>query len=103
MTTWFERRPGSEESLLALYDGVRAAEELDLAEQAHGEAFWAEIQVLCEWSADADEEADDSVDELDAVYAEDDDTERLPMSHAVGIVEHLLGGRPIRGGEQRAV
>ena len=99
MSTWFERRPGSEETLLALYDAVGAAEEVDLAEQARDEAFWAEVSVLYDWLSDEDVEPEDATD------AADDDidaAERVTMSQAVGIIEHLLGGRPVRSGGQPA-
>lgn len=97
MSTWFERRPGSEETLLALYDAVGVAEELDLAEQAHDEAFWAEVRVLYDWQSDesdapADPSGDDGADEI----------ERITMSQAVGIIEHLLGGSPMGGGDRPA-
>lgn len=95
MTAWFERRPGSEETLLALYDAVGVAEELDLAEQARDEAFWAEVTDFYDWLSDDDVQPDDvmnaSADDLDADV-------RVSMSQAVGIIEHLLGGRPMRGG-----
>jgi len=94
--TWFERRSGSEETLLALYDAVGAAEELDLQEQAHDEAFWAEVRVLYDWSSD---EADEPGDAVDGSTAEDgEEADRVTMPQAVGIVEHLLGGRPMPGG-----
>ena len=92
MTRRIERRSGSEETLLAMYDAVGAAEELDLAEQAHGEAFWAEIGALYDWPSD---EADATADPLDD---EVDQAERITMSHAIGIIEHLLGGSPMPGG-----
>jgi len=93
MTMRFERRPGSEETLLAMYDAVQAAEELDLAEQAQDESFWAEVRAFYDWPSDeADAPADPSDDE------EVDETERITMSQAVGVIEHLLGGRPMRGG-----
>ena len=96
MTTWFERGRGSEETLLALYDAVRGAEELDLAEQAHEDAFWAEVRDLYDhWPSDEAEASADPFDDEDA-----DETERITMPQAVGIIEHLLGGRPIRGGER---
>ena len=94
MTAWFERRPGSEETLLALYDAVGVAEELDLAEQAHNEASWTEAGVLPDWTSD---EVDAPVDPTEG--EEDDDAERITMSQAVGVIEHLLGGRPMHGGD----
>lgn len=100
MTAWFERRPGSEETLLALYDAVGVAEELDLAEQAHDEAFWAEVRVIYDWPSDDAVEPDDVAEALDT--DDIDDAERLTMSQAVGIIEHLLGGRPMRSGGQPA-
>jgi hypothetical protein len=97
VTTWFAKQPGSDETLLALYDAVGAAEELDLAEEAREEAFWADVRVLRDWPSDeadapAGPFADENVDEI----------ERIPMSQAVGLVEHLLGGQPVRGGERPA-
>jgi hypothetical protein len=97
VTTRFERRPGSEETLLALYDAVGVAEELDLAEEAHDEAFWAEIRALYDWPSD---EADVPADLLED--NDPDDTDRITMSQAVGIIEHLLGGRPMRSSGQQA-
>ena len=97
MTKRFERRPGSEESLLALYDAVVGAEEFDLAEEAHDHARWAEIRVLYDRPSD---EADAPGDPFGG--EEVDVTERITMPHAVGIVEHLLGGRPMDGGEGTA-
>jgi hypothetical protein len=100
MTAWFERRPGSEETLLALYDAVGVAEELDLAEQARDEAFWAEVSVLYDWPS---EEADEPDDVAAALDGDDmDDADRLTISQAVGIIEHLLGGRPMHSGGQPA-
>lgn len=97
MTMRFERGPGSEETLLALYDAVLGAEELDLAEEAHDHAFWAEVRALYDWPSDEpDTPADPANDE--AI----DETERITMPQAVGIIEHLLGGRPIHGGERTA-
>jgi hypothetical protein len=93
MTRRIEQRPGSEETLLALYDAVRAAEELDLTEQAYDEASWAEIGRLYDWPPDEGDATSDFVD-----GGEVDETERVTMSQAVGIVEHLLGGQPMRGG-----
>lgn len=82
---------------MALYDAVGVAEELDLAEQAHEEAFWAEVRVLYDWQSDeSDAPVDPSGDD------EVDESERVTMSQAVGIIEHLLGGRPMRGGDRTA-
>ena len=98
MTMRFERGPGSEETLLALYDAVLGAEELDLEEEARDEAFWAEFRARNDWPLDeADAAAAPSDDEDDE---ENDTTEHITMSHAVGIIEHLLGGRPTDGGER---
>jgi len=99
MTGWIERRPGSEETLLALYDAVGVAEEVDLAEQARDEAFWAAVSVLYDWRSDHDLEPEDP---MDASGDDIDDAERVTMSQAVGIVEHLLGGRSMRTGGQSA-
>jgi hypothetical protein len=97
MTMRFERGPGSEETLLALYDAVVGAEELDLAEEAQDDAFWAEVRALYDWPSDeADAAADPS--EVEEV----DETERVTMPQAVGIVEHLLGGRPTDDGDRTA-
>jgi hypothetical protein len=95
---WFERRAGSEETLLALYDVVGAAEELDLEEQAHGEAFWAEVRVLYELPADEDAWSDYET-------APDDntgDSAHITMGQAVGLIEHLLGGRSMGGSGKSA-
>jgi hypothetical protein len=101
----FEQAPGSEETLLALYDAVVAAEELDLAEQAADEAAWAEFVRLTEasfdivtWWNDGDRASAASGDELAGADDVDDD-DRPSMSQAVGVVEHLLGGHPVSGGE----
>jgi hypothetical protein len=88
MTTWFERRAGSEESLLVLYDAVQAAEEIDLAEQAREEAGWAELRVL--YDPPSDDTTTESFDDNDP-----DADERVTMPQAIGIVEHLLGGQPV--------
>ena len=90
MTAWFERRAGSEETLLALYDAVQAAEELDLEEQAHDERFWAELHDLYNWPPDEADVTTVTADPRDEI----DDASRLTMGQAVGIVEHLLGGQP---------
>jgi len=95
MTRRIERMPGSEETLLALYDAVGAAEELDLAQQASDEASWAEIGGRYDWPSDEGDATSEFVD-----GGEVDDSERVTMSQAVGIVEHLLGGQPMRSGGQ---
>lgn len=97
MSSWFERRPGSEETLLALYDAVVGAEELDLAEEAHEAALWAEVRALGDWPLDEDDALADPLDDEDA-----GETERITMPQAVGLIEHLLGGRPMDGGERTA-
>ena len=97
MAMRFERGPGSEETLLALYDAVVGAEELDLAEEAQDDAFWAEVRALYDWPSD---EADAPGDPFDD--DEVDEAERITMPQAVGIIEHLLGGRPMDGGERTA-
>jgi hypothetical protein len=86
VTMRFERRPGSEETLLALYDAVVAAEELDLVEQADHERRWAFVQ-----------DDDSSVEGADQTDPDDvpDGDDRPTMSQALGIVEHLLGGHPV--------
>jgi hypothetical protein len=81
MTRRFEQSPGSDVTLLALYDAVVAAEEFDLVEQARIEAEWAS-----EDTSVVDEPTDDP---------RIDDAERPRMSQAVGLIEHLLGGQPI--------
>jgi hypothetical protein len=86
VTTWFERRPGSEETLLALYDAVVSAEELDLAEQADSERLWSFLL--------DDEPVADGTEPHQPDDLEDDDG-RLTMSQALGMVAHLLGGRPL--------
>lgn len=94
MTTWFAQQPGSEESLLALYDAVGAAEELDLEQQAQREATWDEVGAL------EDGQPDDRVDPSDT--EEIDEATRVSMAQAVGLIEHLLGGRPMADGGQSA-
>ncbi len=89
VSTWFERRAGSEETLLALYDAVQAAEEADLTEQVRSEAAWTELRVLYDWPSDADIAAD-SFDDTNP-----DADGRITMSQAIGIVEHLLGGQSV--------
>jgi hypothetical protein len=89
VTTWFERRAGSEESLLVLYDAVQAAEEIDLAEQAREEAGWAELRILYASPSDVETPAD-SLDDTDPAA-----DERVTMPQAIGIVEHLLGGQSV--------
>ena len=96
MTRRIEHGPGSEETLLAMYDAVGAAEELDLAEQAHDEALWADVGALYDGPSDQTHGTADPLN--DAV----DETERVTMSQAVGIIEHLLGGHSMRSGGQQA-
>jgi hypothetical protein len=84
VTRRIDQWPGSEETLLALYDAVVAAEELDLAAQALRE------RLSMRWD---DEPTADTLDSDEP--AESEDAERLSMSQAVGVVEHLLGGHPI--------
>ena len=92
--TGFAQQPGSEESLLALYDAVGAAEELDLEQQSQGDAAWDEPGAL------DDLQADDIVDPSDT---EDiDDAERVTMAQAMGLIEHLLGGQPVADGGHSA-
>ena len=92
MTWRYDQNPGSDVTLLALYDAVVAAEEFDLTEQAHADASWAEIRALY------DQRFFD-IDPTDTEVAADDDpfdgAERPRMSQAVGLIEHLLGGRSI--------
>lgn len=84
----YEQSPGSDVTLLALYDAVVAAEEFDLGEQARNDAFWAEIRVLYGLGPDDDrDDADES-----ATAERTDDGSRPRMSQVVGLVEHLLGG-----------
>jgi len=91
MTRRFEQNPGSDVTLLALYDAVVAAEEFDLVEQARIDAEWAEIRHLYNFVADDDtSDADEPTDDQRV-----DDAERPRMSQAVGLIEHLLGGRYI--------
>ena len=90
--TWFAQQPGSEESLLALYDAVGAAEELDLEQQAQREATWHDV------GAAEDRQPDDLVDPPDT--EEIDEATRVSMAQAVGLIEHLLGGRPMADGGQ---
>ena len=94
--TWFERRPGSEETLLALYGAVRAAEEADLKEQAQVEASRPEFQAPDDWSSDEADERSVVVEREE----EDSDATQVTMSQAIGLVEHLLGGRPMSEGGQ---
>jgi hypothetical protein len=91
MTRRYEQSPGSDVTLLALYDAVVTAEEFDLAEQARLDAAWAEIGQLYGFAVDDDApDADDPTDDPQV-----DDAERPRMSQAVGLIEHLLGGRSI--------
>ncbi len=96
MNLWFERRPGSEETLHVLYEAVQAAEELDLEEQVRIEEVWAQVPVWDDGDVDP-AEADPAADE-----ESDADEDRISMSQAVGIVEHLLGGHPMAAGDQSA-
>jgi hypothetical protein len=91
MTRWYEQSPGSDVTLLALYDAVVAAEELDLGEQARLEALWAEIRSM--YGFGGDDETPDTDDLIDDQPV--DDVDRPRMSQAVGLIEHLLGGRSI--------
>jgi hypothetical protein len=88
MTMRFEQGRGSEETLLALYDAVVAAEEFDLEEQAALESSWPGAE---------DVESPEPSDVLESL-----DDERPTMSQAVGVVEHLLGGHRIAGGDPTA-
>lgn len=91
MTWRYDQNPGSDVTLLALYDAVLAAEEFDLAEQARLDAQWVEIQTLYDHWWDADNISDDRhVDD-----ETDESVDRPRMSQAVGLIEHLLGGRSI--------
>ena len=72
-----------------LYDAVQAAEEVDLAEQAREEAAWAALRVLWDPPSDDDATADSFID------TDPDADERITMSQAIGIVEHLLGGQSV--------
>ncbi|MFL6090523.1 MAG: hypothetical protein ACJ71Z_10335 [Aeromicrobium sp.] len=87
MTMRFEQGPGSEETLLALYDAVVAAEELDLEEQADFEALRRESEA-------ADVDGSEPIDVVESV-----DEDRPTMSQAVGVIEHLLGGHRIASGD----
>lgn len=98
MTAWFAQQPGSEESLLALYDAVGAAEELDLEQQAQGEAAWDEVRALDD--GQPDNAGIDIADPSDT--AEIDEAARVSMAQAVGLIEHLLGGRPMADGGHSA-
>ena len=71
-----------------LYDSVQAAEEVDLQEQVQAERAWAEMHALNDWPPD---EVDMTVDSADNTQPAAED--RITMSQAVGIVEHLLGGQ----------
>jgi hypothetical protein len=85
----YDQSPGSDVTLLALYDAVLAAEELDLTEQARDDAFWAELRVMYGFSFDDDVPATD-----DGVVDESaEEPERPRMTQVVGLVEHLLGAR----------
>jgi hypothetical protein len=91
MTWRYDRSPGSDVTLLALYEAVVAAEELDLAEQARDDALWAEIRTLHGIDTDDDRSETDQVAEAEFP----DPLDRPRMTQAVGLVEHLLGGRHI--------
>jgi hypothetical protein len=95
MTWRYDQSPGSDVTLVALYDAVVAAEELDLAEQARLEADWVEIRSLYGFAPVDDDTSD--VDEPTEEQAPDD-VERPRMSQVVGLIEHLLGGRSIAEG-----
>lgn len=84
---------------MALYDVVEAAEELDLEEQARDEASWAELTTLQNWPSD---EADEPVDVAEAVEEDPNEATHVTMSQAVGLIEHLLGGRPMGDGGRSA-
>jgi len=99
MTRRIEQQPGSEETLLALYDAVGAAEEHDLEEQAHDDAFWTEVGVLYGLASD---DAEEPADPDEPAEEDTDDAVRVTMAQAVGIIEHLLGGRPMRDGRRSA-
>jgi len=92
MTWRYDQSPGSDVTLLALYDAVVAAEEFDLAEQARVEADLAEIRAMYGFGL-----VDDDTSDLDEPTDEqaNDDVERPRMSQVVGLIEHLLGGRSI--------
>jgi len=89
MTWRYDQSPGSDVTLLALYDAVVAAEEFDLAEQARDDAFWAELRVMYGFSFDDDGSATEDVSDADDAVG----AERPRMTQVVGLVEHLLGGR----------
>jgi hypothetical protein len=84
VTRRFDQQPGSDETLLALYDAVVAAEELDLTEEAGAVPLEQDLTDAVEAQAGGPADAVDDADE-----------ERPSMSQAVGVVEHLLGGHPI--------
>ena len=91
MTRRYEQNPGSDVTLLALYDSVVAAEEIDLGEQARMEALWTEIRYM--YGFGGDDETPDTDDPIDEQPVNDVDRPR--MSQAVGLIEHLLGGQSI--------
>ena len=85
MTWRYDQSPGSDVTLLALYDAVEAAEEFDLAEEARDESFWAEIRVLRGFASD-----DDAADPVDIL-----DHQRLieAVLDAVGLRLRIGGGK----------
>jgi hypothetical protein len=87
----YDQSPGSDVTLLALYDAVVAAEEFDLAEQAKRDVLWAEVGLAYGLGTD---ELAAAIDELGDDESADAG-ERLRMTQVVGLVEHLLGGHPI--------
>ena len=89
----YEQGPGSDVTLLALYNAVEAAEEFDLAEQARIDADWLEACALYGFGQE-----DDAPDDEESVVDESArDVERPRMSQAVGLIEHLLGGQHLPG------
>ena len=89
MTWRYDQSPGSDVTLLALYDAVVAAEEVDLAEQARDDSFWAELRVMYGPIFEDDGPVAEHTADADAP----DEAERPRMTQVVGLVEHLLGGR----------
>jgi hypothetical protein len=80
-----DRRPGDEASLLALYDAVPAAEELDLVEEADHDKRQRRLQRF--HAQLRGQEAAASAPEPDHDVPTD--------GQAIGILEHLLGARLI--------
>ena len=85
-----DRRPGSDSALLAFYDLVPVAEELDLVEDAERERerlWWDRVlgdlvspeNVLIEEPVEAD--------------ADDGRTEELNDAQVIGLLEHVLGAK----------